>query len=173
MSRGRNEPAGQPGLRNKSGRHREGLWSLGKRKAKVTHLREEGRRAQTWSGKTVCAGSSIPRVFICSPKVGTPGEVPGEDQNGIVISFPGVPFQGHGLYWLVGIGTGVISHHSWSYVSQGITPPGPDPFLGLEVKHNWNVISSSTKTLSLVVNIPEDLLLRLFDPGQNLIVLRS
>ena len=38
------------------------------------------------------------RSFIQSLKVEILGEVPGEDLNGIFISFPGVSFQGHGFH---------------------------------------------------------------------------
>ena len=47
------------------------------------------------------SGSFVLRPFISFPKVGTLGEVPEEDLSGIFISFPGVPFLGHG-------------HRSWS-----------------------------------------------------------
>ena len=38
------------------------------------------------------------RSFIHSLKVEILGDVPGEDLNGIFISFPGVSFQGHGFH---------------------------------------------------------------------------
>ena len=42
--------------------------------------------------------SFVLRGFIPSLKIGILGEVPGEDLNGILISFLDVSFQGHGLY---------------------------------------------------------------------------
>ena len=50
-------------------------------------------------------------------------------------AFPAVPFQGHGLYWLVSTRAGVISHHIWSWCSL----PAFAAFLSLDLKYHWGL----------------------------------
>ena len=66
------------------------------------------------------------------------------------ISFPGVSFQVHSLYWMVSArGPLVIS--AGPDVTHGIASSGSAAFLGLELKHNWGlgIISTLSQTLCL------------------------
>ena len=87
------------GLGKKLQRQKKGPWSLGGRKAERMRLGNGQRgKAQACSRERAHAGSSVLRVCIYSLKAGVLGEIPDEDLNGILISFPCVSFLSHGLY---------------------------------------------------------------------------
>ena len=70
-------------------------------------------------------------------KGGVLGKVLGEDLTRTFIRFPGVSFQSHGFYRLVGarIGGSLVNRGD-SEVSHSLTWSGFAAFLDLELKHN-------------------------------------
>ena len=123
---------GCTGSGNELWRQKKGPWSLGERKAKVTHLREGQRKgAGVLQKGKMHAGSSILRVSIPSLKMGLRGGLRGGSQWNFhqllrcVLSESSSPLIG----WHQGMGSLVIE--ACPDVSCGITVPGLTTFLGL------------------------------------------
>ena len=70
-----------------------GPGSLGERKQRYTHLRQEAGRRYRHAPGRVSTGSFVLKVFTCFLKAEILGEFSGEEPNRILINFPGVSFN--------------------------------------------------------------------------------